>query len=337
MSEKRYFSISSKGNLTPINSIEEVINNHKNGDYIWIDFFDPTRDDLSTLVEPLGLHPLTIEDCTDENFVPKIEEYPKNTFIILNSFTYQDNELFIDEVDFIIGENYLVTVSGYKSDGRKPLNGIDQIVTRDIETTKKGPAFLLQIIMDNVVDKKFHAIDSLENLLDSTEDALINNPSRFNPSELVIIRRQLLTLRKSLFHEREILVKICRKDCPFISDKAIYHFRDIYDHLSKFFELTETHRDNVTSQMELHMSMLNNLMAKTSNQTNASVRRLTLISTIFLPLTLLASIGGMSEWTMMTGKVHWSLSYPLFILAMVVIGVLNYFFIKRLEKRNPEI
>ncbi len=337
MSEKRYFSISSKGNLTPINSIEEVINNHKNGDYLWVDLFDPTKEDLSTLVEPLGLHPLTIEDCTDENFVPKIEEYPRNTFIILNSFTYKNSELFIDEIDFIIGENYLVTVSGYKSDGRKPLDGIDQVVTRDIENAKKGPAFLLQIIMDNVVDKKFHAIDSLENLLDNTEDSLIYNPSSFDPSELVTIRRQLLTLRKSLFHEREILIKICRKDCPFISDKAIYHFRDIYDHLSKFFELTETHRDNVTSQMELHMSMLNNLMTKSSNQTNASVRRLTLISTIFLPLTLLASIGGMSEWSMMTGKVHWSVSYPLFILAMIIIGVLNYFFIKRLEKRNPEI
>ena len=121
------------------------------------------------------------------------------------------------------------------------------------------------------------------------------------------------TLRKSLFHEREILVKICRKDCPFISEKAIFHYRDIYDHLAKFFELTETYRDIVTSLMEMYLSMLNNLMAKVANETNATVRRLTFITTIFMPLTLLAGIGGMSEWSMMTGPENWQIAYPAFL------------------------
>ena len=143
------------------------------------------------------------------------------------------------------------------------------------------------------------------------------------------LRRELLALRKSLFHEREILVKICRKDCPFISDKAIFHYRDIYDHLAKFFELTEAYRDIVTSLMELHTSMLSNLMAKTSNETNATVRRLTFITTIFMPLTLLAGIGGMSEWSMMTGPANWRIAYPAFLLAMAVIGIANYYLLRR--------
>ena len=118
---------------------------------------------------------------------------------------------------------------------------------------------------------------------------------------LTYLRRSLLGLRKSLFYEREILVKISRNDCEWVPEKASVHYRDIFDHLSNFLEMTESHRDNVTSLMELYASMLNNQMARDSNQTNATVRRLTLITTIFMPLTLLAGIFGMSEWTVMTG------------------------------------
>jgi magnesium transporter len=123
-------------------------------------------------------------------------------------------------------------------------------------------------------------------------------------------------------------------DCPFVPEKAIFHFRDIYDHLAKFFELTETDREIVTSLMELYTSLLNNHMTKVSNETNASVRRLTLIATIFMPLTLIASIGGMSEWSMMTGPGNWKVAYPLFLIGMGLIAAMNYLLIKLLEKKG---
>ena len=148
------------------------------------------------------------------------------------------------------------------------------------------------------------------------------------------LRRALLLLRKSLFHEREILVKICRRDSPFISEPAIYHFRDIYDHLTKFFEFSEMNRDILTSLMEIHLSLTNNRMTRVANRTNSSVRRLTLITTVFMPLTLLAGIGGMSEWSMMTGPANWKLAYPLFLLGMAVIGGANYFLLRWVERRD---
>jgi hypothetical protein len=123
-------------------------------------------------------------------------------------------------------------------------------------------------------------------------------------------------------------------DCPYIPEKAIFHFRDIYDHLAKFFELTETNREIVTSLMELYTSLLNNHMTKVSNETNASVRRLTLIATIFMPLTLLAGIGGMSEWTMITGPGNWKVAYPLFIVGMAVIAAINFILIRLIERRS---
>jgi magnesium transporter len=187
-------------------------------------------------------------------------------------------------------------------------------------------------VLDYLVDQKYSAFDTMEDELEDAEETLMDDVTHFQPMQLIHLRRNLVSLRKSLYHEREILVKINRLDCPFIPEKTIVQYRDIYDHLSKFFELTETYREIETSLMELYTSLLNNRMTKMSNETNASVRRLTMIATVFMPLTLIASIGGMSEWTMITGQENWKISYPLFILAMLIIGLINYLFLRGLER-----
>lgn len=334
MSEVKYYHFSATGLFYGVETLVDAISELHEGGFIWLDFFQPTKAELMKLVDTIGIHPLSVEDCLDNRQVPKIEHFPNNTFIIFNAFSYADKTLYVDEINLFIGKNFLISVSGRNSESRKPLNDIAKIIEKDPGTVKTGPAFLMHVILDNIVDQKFQAFDSLEDELDLAEDEVVNNTSEFRPTELIRLRKSLLSLRKSLFHEREILVKICRMDCPFIQEKAIFHYRDIYDHLAKFFELTETYREIVTSLMEMYTSLLNNLMTKMSNETNSSVRRLTLMATIFMPLTLIASIGGMSEWSMMTGPANWKIAYPLFILGMLVIGVIDYYLIRHLEKGN---
>ena len=334
MSQSKFYHFLPSGIHYCVKNAAEAISALKEGGFIWLNFFEPAREELSALIDPLGIHPLSVEDCMDASQVPKIDHYPKNSFIIFNAFSYTDHTLSVDEVDLFIGENFLITVSGFMSEGRMPMNGIEQYVEHEIENAKKGPAFLLHIIMDHIVDQKFHAVEAVEDELEAAEESVMDNPDKFNPADLVRLRRYLLSLRKSLFHEREILVKICRLDSPFINDKAIFHFRDIYDHLTKFLELTESYREILTSLMELYTSLLNNIMTKASNQTNMSVRRLTLIATIFMPLTLIASIGGMSEWTMVTGQQNWKIAYPFFMMGMIVIGAVTFFLIRRIEKKG---
>jgi magnesium transporter len=335
MSETRYFHISKTGKFTRIDSLKKGLSflTKKDG-YLWLDFFKPTKDDFSELIEPLGLHPLSIEDCVDESQIPKIDEYHRNSFILFNAFHYTAGDLTVSEVDAFIGKDFLVTVTGHNSENRKLMNDIERTVGLVEENVGQGPAYLLHVILDLVVDQKFIAIEALEDEINTAEEAILSNLAGFNPADLLHLRQDLLTVRKSLFHEREVLVKICRLDCPFIPKKSIFFYRDIYDHLSKFFELTESSRDVVTSLMEMYLSMLNNQMTKISNDTNLTVRRLTFITTIFMPLTLLAGIGGMSEWSMMTGPENWKISYPLFLIIMAVLGVVNYYFLKWLDKRR---
>jgi magnesium transporter len=334
MSESRFYHINREGKLLLVATLAEALAAASKGGFVWLDYSLPTKDELSSLIEPFGIHPLSIEDCLDENQIPKIDDYSRNVFISFNGFNYSQGVLSIIEVDMFIGAGFLITVKGRGSENRNFQGDLERIVELHAESIRQGPAFLLHIILDHIVDQKFVAIETFEDDLDKAEDEILSDLSNFDPTTLLYLRRNLFALRKSLFHEREILVKICRKDCPFIPEKAIFFYRDIYDHLSISFELTETSRDIVNSLMEMYLSMLNNQMARTSNKTNLTVRRLTFITTIFMPLTLLAGIGGMSEWSMMTGPENWKISYSIFLLMMVIIGIINYYVFKRVEKKD---
>lgn len=335
MSATRFYHFPPNGNFYGVGTIEEAIQASKEEGFVWFNFYKPDRKTLNSLVGSIGIHPLSVEDCFDQQQVPKIEHFVNNTFIIFNSFIYKNKELFVDEIDIFIGKKFLITVSGHNTGDREPLNDLTGLLETGKMNIRGGPDFLMHKVLDYIVDEKYKAFDELEDELDTTEEFILNEVENFEPVHFLEIRRKLLSLRKSLFHEREILTKIIRMDSPFVSPALVVQYRDIYDHLEKFFGLAETFREIETSLMELYSSLLNNYMTKMSNATNVSVRRLTLIATIFMPLTLIASIGGMSEWTMITGPGNWKLSYPLFILGIGIIGAVTYMIIKRMEKRPP--
>jgi len=335
MSEAHFYHIPKSGKLMPCVKVADAMELvEKEGGFFWLHYLEPTGEDLYPLIQQLDLHPLAVEDALDDNQLPKIDDFPNNSFIVFNSFTYSEEKIAIQEVDFFLGKHFVISIDRKGPDGKPLLDGIQEMVLREMDEDRLGPAFVLHTMLDAIVDRKVFAIEAMEDRLAVTEDAVMDRPTDFDPKSLQQIRHMLVTLRKSLFHEREVFVKICRKDCPFIPDKAIFQYRDIYDHLARFFELTETLRDIATSLMEIDLSMRSNEMARASNRTNRSVRRLTLITIVFLPLSLLASIGGMSEWSMMTGPENWRITYPLFLVGMGVIGALSYFFLKWIIRRD---
>ncbi len=334
MGTARYYSAAPGQGLEKVHDLEEALRRRQGDGFIWLDFFNPTREELAVLVTPLGLHPLAIEDCVDEDQVPKMEEFPCHTFILFNRYRHADGAAVIEEVNFFLGEKFLVSVHSHGLEDATFADRLEATVRRELDQARKGPDYLLEAILDDIVDEKFAAIEALQDQLDAAEETILQGHAAFEPSRLMRLRRNLLLLRKSLVYEREILVKLCRGDSPFITEKAIYQFRDIYDHLAKFFEVIEICRELIATVMEIHLSMINNQMAMIANRTNRVVRRLTMITTVFMPLTMLAGIGGMSEWSMMTGAQNWRIAYPAFMAAMVVIGVANYYLLKYVDVRE---
>lgn len=335
-STKSFFHIPPDGNPVAVPDLASALAALKDGGYIWLNLLDPAREDLEAFAGPFGLHPLAVEDCLDDEQIPKIEDYPANTFILFNKFHYEGGELFIDEVDLFLGKNFLILVSHNLHGDPSFLDRLEQMAGLDRDNVLQGPDYLLHVVLDYLVDQKFDTIGVLRDELDGIEERIINDITGFRPEELMRLRRSLLSLRKSITHEREILVKICRKDSRFVTEHSIYHFRDIYDHLSKFFEETEIYRELISSFMEMYLSMMNNRMTMLANRTNRVVRRLTLITTIFMPLTLLSGIGGMSEWSMMTGPENWRIAYPLFLVVMIIVGTVSYGILKKLESKDRD-
>jgi magnesium transporter len=333
MTSSVFYRFEPSGLSYRIANINDAIAAVKDEGFVWFNFYKPDKVELSSLIGLLGIHPLSVEDCFDMEQVPKVEHFMGNTFIIFNSFLHEGNDFFIDEIDIFLGKNYLITVRGNDSGNRDPLNKVEGMIEKGHGYVLSGPDFLMHLIIDYIVDQKYEAFDKMEDDLEEAEEMLIQDVEGFQPLKLIHLRKNLMRMRKSLFHERDIMVKICRGESPYISEKAIIQYRDIYDHIVKFNELTESYHEIETSLMELYTSLLNNLMTRMSNETNTSVRRLTMIATIFMPLTLIAGIGGMSEWTMMTGPEKWKISYPLFILGMGIIAIINYYLIKRFEKK----
>jgi len=336
MKANHFFLISPQGEPVSLSTVDEGLALVKQGGYLWLDFYKPNRDELFALVDQLKIHPLSVEDCLDNEQIPKIEDFPSNTFILFNGYTYLNRALEVDEFDFMLGKDFLVTVNTLATGQIKFHGKLGELTDAECERVRSGPDFLLHVLLDHLIDRKFGAIEKLQDELDRTEEHILKDPAHFKPGRLLNLRRLLLTIRKSLSHEREILVRICRGDSPFISDKSVYHFRDIYDHLTKFFEITEMYREMISSLMEMYLSMINNRMTMVANQTNQVMRRLTLITTIFMPLTLLAGIGGMSEWSMMTGPHNWRITYPLFIILMGLVAAINYLVLKKFETHTRE-
>ncbi|MDO8805912.1 MAG: CorA family divalent cation transporter, partial [Elusimicrobiota bacterium] len=262
MSNHRFFQVSPGGELQPKQSAEEALGIPPGGGYAWLDFRSPSREDLTPLVGLLGIHQLSVDDCLDENHIPKIDNFGKSTFLLINSYSHRDGVLAAGEIDFIIGANFLVTAGGRGKTAHWEDRDIERVLRLDRANLGQGPDFLLHALVNHVIDGKHNAINSLESEVDEAEESIVKDLSNFRMSRLVHLRKNILVMRKSLFHEREVLIKLCRRDSPFVGEKAIYHFRDLYDHLTKYYEEAEIYREVILSLTEMYLSMVNNHMSQ---------------------------------------------------------------------------
>ncbi|TAK36512.1 MAG: magnesium/cobalt transporter CorA [Saprospiraceae bacterium] len=264
------------------------------------------------------IHPLVLEDILHTRQRPKFEEYGNDVFTIVQSLTYDESsgELFTEQIALYFGENYLLSFQENSDDTfaavRERLeSGSGRIRSRKVD-------YLAYALIDNVVDNYFHVLDQIEKSMEQLEDQISTAPSENTKEHIHHLKFQLLTLRKSVVPLREAINRFSRCESLFINKSSEVFLRDLYDHVIRIADLVDTYRDMVNGLQELYLSEL-------SMRMNKIIQLLTIITTIFVPLTFLAGVYGMNFKNIPELSWHYGYFYLLGLMAIISIVLVFYF------------
>ncbi|PLR94177.1 magnesium/cobalt transporter CorA [Bacillus sp. T33-2] len=286
-------------------SIDEVLS----GDYkwYWIDFNNPTMYEAEHLRTPLNFHPLAIEDCIHTLQRPKLDYYEDCTFFVTQAL--RPGSFTRDEVDLFLGANYIVTFH------KHPCIEIDEVWNRlqSSKTPEKwDPSQVLYHVLDQIVDNYFPALYSIEDNLNEIDENSKGRTMEYLLENLFDTRHDLVSLRQTVTPMRDLVYRMINSQrLEGILEKK-YYFSDIHDHLLKLTEMIEANRELTTDIRDSYLSI-------NSHQTNRVMKVLTVITTIFMPLTFIAGIYGMNFENM--PELTWKYGYFLVLFVMLAIGV----------------
>jgi magnesium transporter len=276
---------------------------------------------LEKLGQCYGLHPLTLEDILNTDQRPKIEDFGDYVYIVLKMLYYRDktDEIVTEQMSLILGSNFVISFQeGIEGDLFDPVR--ERIRSEKGRIRKMGADYLAYSLLDSIVDYYFVILEKLGERIEFLEEKLVANP---NPETLQIIhnlKREMIFLRKSVWPLREVISGLERGESSLIKESTRIYLRDIYDHTIQVIDTIETFRDMLSGMLDIYLSSV-------SNRLNAVMKVLTIIATIFMPLTFLAGIYGMNFKFM--PELEWRWGYPLIWMVMLGIGVFMLFYFKK--------
>jgi magnesium transporter len=260
----------------------------RNDGLLWVDFQATSpEEDEPILRESFGFHPLAIDDALQESHVPKIDDWGEYLYLVLHSieFNRKDNyRVETVELDIFIGRNFIVTHHD------QPVAAIDHVLKmcqRDERYLQNGTDHLLYRIVDHLVAEYMPIVEEIDEAIEDLEDRIFDRPSNENLLELFDLKRSLLHLRRVIGPQREVLNRLARDEYAVIDAKDRIFFRDVYDHLVRLHDINESMRDLVSGAMDTYLSVVNNRM-------NDIMKTLTVITTLFMPLTFVVGFFGMN-------------------------------------------
>jgi magnesium transporter len=301
-------------------------------DVVWIDLQDATDEETHLVLRHwFPVHLLTLEDVTRMRrlpgaapHLPKVEEFADYLFVVVNPLTAEAGRALVaDEFKGLTTQlSAVLTASLLITHHSGPLASIDALrgcLKRHDAQAGHGPDYLLHLILDDMVDQYAPVLDVLEEELDRLEEEVFQRPSSTMLPQMLRLKRFVVVLRKTLIHEREVLARLQRGDFALIADRERAYYRNVYDHLLRFTELVEGARDMVTDLMQAHLAAI-------SNRLNEIMKALTMVSTVVLPMTLIAGIYGMNFKQMPELDAPWG--YPLALALMGLTGAASFAFFK---------
>lgn len=285
--------------------------------WVWVDFDQPTEAEIGHLETTFHFHPLAIEDCIHRLQRPKLDYYEDHTFYVTHCIEEKDEEITKEELNFFLGEKYVVTFHHAPS---KEVNEVwDNLMTLPKNVNKWDEHYVFYEVLDNVVDNYFPFLYNMEDQLDKIEDNTQNKSMNQLMEELFDTRYALLNLRHTINPMRDLLYRMLNSHRLSGVLKRKEYFSDIYDHLLKLSEMVMNNR-------ELTADIRDNYLSLNSHQSNNVMKVLTIITSIFAPLTFIAGIYGMNFENM--PELRWHYGYFAALGVMGVLGVSLYIWFK---------
>jgi magnesium transporter len=302
----------------------EWIKNPEN--LLWVDISgEPNREIESILLDDFNFHPLAVDDALVETHIPKVDDWTDYLYLVMRIVLLledrEDLEIETPELDVFLGSNYLVTYH------KIPLTIIDtiwQMCQRDSRTLAKGTGNLFYQIADELINQYMPIMERIDELSDQIEDEVFDNPKPMVLNKIFSLKRALLELRRALIPQREVFNKLARKDFAIIRDQDQVYYRDVYDHMVRLQEINEGLRDLISGALETYLSVVNNRM-------NEVMKTLTVITTLFMPLSFLTGFFGMNFFQAAIPLKIWTgkLVFGLVLAGMIGIPFGMYLWMRR--------
>jgi magnesium transporter len=273
--------------------------------------------------ECFGIHPLVLEDILATDQRPKAEDYSDYLYVVLKMLAIdaKTGETRAEQLSLILGENYVLSFQeGLEGDVFEPVRLRLNNEKGRLRIT--GPDYLLHALLDVIVDNYFLVLERLAERIEEIESELIENPTTATVHAIYALKREMLFLHKAVWPLREVVGGLQRRDSHLIQDATVIYLRDLYDHTIQVVDTLETLRDMLTGMLDIYLSSV-------SNRLNEVMKVLTIIATIFMPLTFVTGLYGMNFKYM--PELEWRYGYfmVLGILASIIVGMLVYFKRKR--------
>lgn len=290
----------------------------------WIHLQGPVQaETIKHIGHMFELHPLTLEDVLNKGQRPKVEEYDDLLFVIMAMPLNINGGTIIEQVSIFLGKNTIISFHAGAHDPFEPLRNRLRKKSGRIRSLKAD--YLLYCILDLVIDQGYPVLETLGENIETIEEELLSSVAqKATLGEIHHTRRELLLLRRNLWPQRELLNKLLRGENSLIDEGTSVYLRDCYDHTIQILDLLENYREMASSLIDIYLS-------STSHRLNEIMRVLTIIATIFIPLTFIVGLYGMnfshpdSSWAM--PELHWYYGYPIVLGVMItlVAGMLIYF------------
>lgn len=276
---------------------------------------------LEQLGDVFGLHPLILEDILNTDQRPKMQDMGDYMFIVLKRFCNTCNEhsdITAEQISVVLGPNYVISLQERADNLLDPIR--EHIRTSKGRIRKAGADYLAYSIIDMVVDSYFGILETLGDKIEMEEDALVKNPQPSTLRAIQNLKRDMIFLRKSIWPLRETISALERSDSPLIQSATGVYLKDIYDHAIQVIDTVETYREMLSGMTDIYLSSL-------SNRMNQVMKVLTIIATIFMPMTFLAGVYGMNFKHFPELEWHWG--YLFFWIIAITIAVVMLILFKR--------